>query len=534
MLHKVYKKVVLVVLDGFGVASLNRGNAIAYANPEVFNYIVSNFPSLSLQASGPLVGLPWGEMGNSEVGHLNIGAGRIIGQDQPRITAEIQSGEFFKNPAFLKVVEHVKKNHSKLHLIGMVSPGGVHSLEDHLFALLGLAKENELEQVYIHMFTDGRDTAEKVALDSLTKLKSKIDQIGIGVVATIAGRFYGMDRGGHWEQTESTYKSIVEGIGDQASTPEEAVINSYHQAVYDEMIKPTVMIRPDTNGNVVPIAKVEDNDGIIFFNFRQDRALQLTQAFTEPEKTGLPKEHKKLNGIFAVTMTEYRADLGVEVAFKTVEVPNSLGEVIDKTGLTQFHIAESEKYAHVTSFFNCGRVEPWSHEQRFIVKSPVNSNNYKDKPQMSAPEITSVLVEKVTRADFNFYVANFANGDMVGHTGDFNAAVEAVRSLDIQMKLIMDAVLSIDAVMIITADHGNVEQMIGSGGEIDKDHTTNPVPFLLISNEFKFPKSKQINYVSLSSRVPDGVISDIAPTVLSLLGLPKPPQMSGINLLSML
>lgn len=534
MQHKIYNKVVLVVLDGFGVATYGRGNAIGQANPEVFNYIAANFPSLTLQASGPLVGLPWGEMGNSEVGHLNIGAGRIVGQDLPRITSSIQNGDFFSNPIFLKACEHVKSNNSKLHLIGMVSPGGVHSLDEHLYALLGLAKEQSLTEVYIHMFTDGRDTAEKVALETLTKLRKKIMEIGLGKIATVAGRFYAMDRGEHWDQTLLTYNALVNGVGEMADSAEECVLNNYHANIYDEMIKPSVILQETAEGKQ-PVAKIENNDAIIFFNFRQDRAIQLTRALVAPQDVSAVKFEPVLENLCFVTMTEYMVNLPVLVAFPTINLQNNLAEVLSKSGFKQFHIAESEKYAHVTSFFNCGRGEPWPLEERLIVTSPTNKKNYVDQPQMSAPELTKALIEKITSTDINFFLANYANGDMVGHTGNLEASIKAVNALDVQMQLVMQAVLSVDGVMIITADHGNIEQMINiHTGEIDKDHTTNPVPFLLIANDFKFPASKDLTYLSLASKIPEGVVSDIAPVILDLFGIKKPEEMTGINLLALI
>lgn len=533
--HQTYKKVVLVVLDGFGVASYGHGNAIAQAQPEVLDYIVGHYPSLTLQASGPLVGLPWGEMGNSEVGHLNIGAGRIVGQDLPRINAAIQSREFFSNPAFLAACDHVKKNNSQLHLAGMISGGNVHSSDEHLYALLGLAVEQGINQVFIHMFTDGRDTGEKVALETLQKLNSRIKEIGAGEVATIAGRFYAMDRGNHWEQTEMTYQAMVNGIGAAAYSAEDAVLNSYNQAVYDEMIRPTVIVsKSAAEGEIQPVARIEENDAVIFFNFRQDRALQLVQSFVAPDLMKITSKHEVPKGLFLVTMTEYYFGLpGVTIAFPTQNLANNLAEAISKAGLSQFHIAESEKYAHVTSFFNGGISEALAGEERHIVKSPTdNSSNYSDHPEMSGMEITDILVDKILHSDTNFILANYANADMVGHTGNLAAGIKAVKYLDRFLEKLMQATLSADAVLIITADHGNIEQMLNmKTGEIDKDHTTSPVPFLLVGKEFCFEEGKTRDYLSLSSRVPEGVISDIAPTVMSLLGLPKPTEMTGINLM---
>ncbi len=532
--HKTYKKAVLVILDGFGVASYSHGNAIAQAQPETLDYIVAHYPSMTLQASGPLVGLPWGEMGNSEVGHLNIGAGRIVGQDLPRINSAIQDRDFFSNEAFLKACDHVKKNNSALHLAGMISGGNVHSSDEHLYALLGLAAEQGLKKVYIHMFTDGRDTGEKVALESLQKLNMKIAEIGVGQIATMAGRFYAMDRGRHWDQTEMTYQAMVNGVGASAYSAEDAVLNSYNQGIYDEMIHPTVIVRhDDADGELYPIGKIDEHDALIFFNFRPDRAMQLVQAFVSPEIMGIVSHHEAPQDLFIVTMTEYFFGLPVTVAFPTQNLANNLAEAVSKAGLKQFHIAESEKFAHVTSFFNGGISEALEGEERHIVKSPTdNSSNYVDRPEMSGMEITDILVDKILNSDFNFLLANFANADMVGHTGNLEAGIKAVKYLDHFIEKIMEACLKAGAVLVISADHGNIEQMINmKTGEIDKDHTTNPVPFLLIANEFCFELAKTRDYLSLSSKVPGGVISDIAPTVLALMGLAKPNEMTGINLL---
>lgn len=528
MTHKYYKKAVLIILDGFGVAPDVHGNAIARANAPTLKYIINNFPSLTLQASGPLVGLPWGEMGNSEVGHLNLGAGRIVGQDLPRITGSVQSGEFFRNPVFLASIEHAKKNNSNLHLVGMISPGGVHSLDEHLYALLGLCAEKQFKRVYIHMFTDGRDTDQKVASETLKKLREKIDITGVGEIATVTGRFYAMDRGAHWNQTQMTYDALVLGKGETAVSAEDCVLNNYRQQIFDEMIKPTVIVKNDWER----VAKIADSDAVIFFNFRSDRALQLARAFLEPEKTELAPAIKKLQNLYFVTMTEYAPGLPAHVAFLPVSLKDNLAEILSRGGKQQFHIAESEKYAHVTAFFNCRITEKLPGEERIIVTSPENSRNYLDHPQMSAEKLTKILIDKITATNTTFFVANFANADMVGHTGSLNAAILAVEFLDGCLKKIMEAVLLTDGVLIITADHGNAEQMINiKTGDIDKDHTTNPVPFLLVANEYKFPIQSRRDYPALSALVPEGAISDVAPTILDLLGLPKPPEMTGISLI---
>ncbi len=532
MEHKTYSKVVLVIFDGFGVSHPGHGNAISQARTPNLNEIVADYPVTTIQASGPLVGLPWGEMGNSEVGHLNIGAGRIVGQDLPRITNSIQMHEFFRNPALCGAADHAAKNNSKLHLVGMVSPGGVHSLDEHAYALLELAVEHHVHSVYIHMFTDGRDTDEKVALESLRKLHEKIDEIGAGEVATIAGRFYAMDRGGHWEQTELTYQALVNGAGEMAPSAEDCIRNNYAKNVFDEMIKPTVILRSDG----APVARISDNDAVIFFNFRTDRVMQLTEMFVNSEIVPEQFRHQPFQNMYIATMTEYSPDFPVKVAFGPMNLNNNLAEVISQKGMSQFHMAESEKYAHVTVFFNCGRSERYSGEDRYIVASPTNNTkNYVDNPRMSADALTDMLVDKILHTDTNLFVANFANGDMVGHTGNLTAGIAAVEALDQCLGKIRDAVLQAGAALVVTADHGNVEQMINmKTGEIDKDHTTNPVPLLVVAEEFRFVTPKAREYENLAEHVPGGVVCDVAPTILDLFGIEKPAEMTGISLLNSL
>ncbi len=537
MPNKQYKKVVLVVMDGFGVATHSHGNAISLAKPAIIDEIINNFPSLTLQASGPVVGLPWGEMGNSEVGHLNMGAGRIVGQDLPRITLAISDRSFFKNQEFNNAIEHMRKHDSRLHLIGMISDGGVHSFNQHLYALLGLAQEKGLSEVYLHMFTDGRDTAQKVALDQLAKLKQQIDTIGIKAkIATITGRFYAMDRGRHWDQTEATYQAIVNGIGEEAASPEECIQRNYDHQIFDEMIKPTVITEADASvGSKNPTVTVRDNDAVIFFNFRSDRMIQLVQAFAQPQMMEIQSKHQQLQNLYIVTMTQYATDLPVHIAFPAANLSNNVAEVVSKTKLTQFHIAESEKYAHVTSFFNGGVSQELPGEERLIITSPNNTKNYVDHPQMSAEELTTTLIDKIVNANHALYVANFANPDMAGHTGNLPAAILAIQCVEKMLKQIMDAVLRVDGVLIITGDHGNVEQMIDvRTGDVNKDHSTNPVPFILVAKEYKLQKPKEGGYLSLAAQVPSGVISDIAPTILDLLDIPKPKEMTSVSLLQFL
>ncbi len=523
------RKLVLLVMDGFGVASPSRGNAISVAQTKNLDQLLANYPAVTLQASGPLVGLPWGEMGNSEVGHLNIGAGRIVSQDLPRITASIQSGEFFKNKILLQACEHVKLSKSKLHLLGMVSPGGVHSYDEHLYALLGLAAEQGIKDVYIHMITDGRDTEEKIALVSLEKLRARITQIGVGKIATIGGRFYAMDRGGHWAQTEMMYQAMVSGEGEKANSALDAIAGNYAKGIYDEMIKPTVILE-----NNQPVAKVGDNDAIIFFNFRQDRALQLTQAFIDSIRMDIPVKHDPLKNLFFVTMTSYMPELPAHVVFGPMDIENDLASIIAQAGYKQFHAAESEKYAHVTSFFNGGKVDPLPQEERMIISSPDNTNNYVDRPGMSVDKLVDAVISKLS-SDTTFFVVNFANADMVGHTGNLDVTIKAIKAIDEQLVRFAEAVLAVDGIFIITADHGNAEIMLNTvSGEINKDHTTSPVPFILIGKEFKRSVPAKVSYDTLASLMPEGALSDIAPTILELFGIEKPPEMTGISLLEVL
>ncbi len=530
MEFKPYKKLVLVVLDGFGVASASQGNAITMAEPATLRYLIDNYPATTLQASGPSVGLPWGEMGNSEVGHLNLGAGRIVGQDLSRITLSIEDRSFFKNPVFLEACEHVKKNNSALHLVGLVSPGGVHSYDEHLYALLGLAQEQGIKNVYIHMFLDGRDTPPQIALDTLDKLSKKMRNFNTGKIATVAGRFYSMDRGEHWNLTEQTYRAMVFGEGKQVGSAQQAIEDSYALHVFDEMVPPSVIMQEDGKPAVIG-----DNDAVIHFNFRPDRALQITRALVEPNFNKFTQPLKPLKNLFYVTMTEFAHDIPVKIAYPPMEISNGMAEFISKRGLRQFHIAESEKYAHVSVFFNSGVINPFPGEERQIVTSPAsNYQNYSDVPEMSAFKTTEALLAKL-KENFSFYLINYANADMVGHTGNMQASIQAVKVLDQCLKRLSDECLKEDICLMVTADHGNIEELLDlhSGG-IDKEHSTNPVPLLLIANSFKRQHPKEAGIVSLSGVMPVGLLSDVAPTMLELMGLEKPVEMTGISLLPQL
>ena len=520
----------LIVLDGFGIATASHGNAVAMSHTEHFDYLVDNYPTTTLQASGPSVGLPWGEMGNSEVGHLNLGAGRIVSQDLAKITTAIEDRTFFQNKELLAVIDHVKKNSSALHLMGLVSPGGVHSYDEHLYALLGLASEQGLKKVYVHMFLDGRDTAPQVALDSLEKLEKKMKDMNVGSVATVAGRFYAMDRAEHWNLTEQTYRAIVYGDAPKTGSAQAAIEDSYAKHIYDEMVVPTTILQDDGKS-----AMVTDNDGVIHFNFRPDRALQLTEAFVKPNFDKFKQPVKQFQNLYFVTMTEYGRDLPVHVAFPTQDITNNFAEIISKKGLRQFHVAESEKYAHVSVFFNGGNVDPYPGEDRKIVTSPsANSQNYENVPEMSSRQITEEILKHMSES-YSFILVNFANPDMVGHTGNFEASVEAIKIVDECVKKIYDECVRQDICLCITADHGNIEELVDlKSGGIDKEHSTNPVPFILVGNQFKRVHPGTGGIIALAGVVPIGVLSDVAPTMLELLGIDKPAEMTGISLLPQL
>lgn len=525
-----FKQVVLLVLDGFGIASPSEGNAVTAMPPRNLNYLINNFPATTLQASGPAVGLPWGERGNSEVGHLNLGAGKIVSQDLPRISRAITSGGFFKNPAFVGAADHVKNHKSKLHLAGLVSPGSVHSSEEHLYALLALAAESGLKNVNVHMFTDGRDTAPKIALESLDKLSRKFLETRLGSVATVSGRFYAMDRGGHWDLTEQTYRAMVGGEGEQAASAREAIHSNYEKQIFDETIPPTV-IRHEGQ----PVARVTSGDAVIFFNFRPDRAMQMVRAFADPKFDKFSEPYPRLENMYYATMTEYQKGLPVEVAFPPQVIENGLSEVLSRHGLRQFHIAESEKYAHVTSFFNGGRQEPWPGEERDIVTSPGSyEHRYEDVPEMSAAKVAQAVIEKV-QGGTQFVLANFANCDMVGHTGNREACIQAVAAMDKYIGLIMEATSEARACLVITADHGNIEEVVNPHtGSVDKEHSQNPVPLIVAGPGLGLKKIRTKGYLELPAVVPEGVLSDVSPTILGLYGIAKPSEMTAESLLPLL
>jgi 2,3-bisphosphoglycerate-independent phosphoglycerate mutase len=513
------RPVVLVILDGWGIGCDEPGNAILAANTTVMDQLLANYPNSSLLTSGHAVGLPDGQMGNSEVGHLNIGAGFIVYQWITRIDKSIEDGEFYENPAFNDAIDHCLDNDSTLHLMGLVGNGGVHSHSRHLIALIELAKRRWLDRLKIHAFTDGRDTAPMSGRGFISELESELQRIGVGKIATVSGRYYAMDRDKRWERTKLAYDAIVEGIGPTATSADEAVADSYEAGVTDEFIRPTVIVEPGGAPS-----RIEPGDAVIFFNFRADRARQLTQALSEPEFEGFLRERPLASLVPLTTMTRYEVGLPVAVAFEPHDVELPLARVISDAGLTQFHCAETEKYAHVTFFLNGGREEPFPGEERVLTPSPKVAT-YDLQPEMSAPGVTNAVLTAVSSGQNDFVIVNYANCDMVGHTGVFAAAVNAVETVDACLGRIVDATLAAGGALLITADHGNAEEMIDRvSGEPMTAHTTNPVPVVLVTSD-----GDSLRHAELRSGV---ILCSIAPTVLELLGLDIPADMTEPSLIT--
>jgi len=522
------KPVLLCILDGWGIAPEYSGNAVSNAQLPAFKDFINKYPIAALSASGEAAGVPWGDMGNSKVGHINLGSGRIIYQDLPRINKSISDNSFFQNQAFTGALDHVKKFKSNLHLMGLLSNGGVHAAIEHLMSLLILASQNEIKKVFIHLFLDGRDMSYKSAQKLVGDLQKTIEQVKVGQIATMSGRFYAMDRDNNWDRIQKAYQAIAIGEAEKIfATPDEAFDYYYGKDVYDEEFTPTVIATGQKIESVV-----QDNDAIIYFNFRADRAREMTKVFAVPsfDKFDRRKEFKNL---FFVTMTEYEKNLPVEVAFKPEKIINTLGEVIAKNNLRQLRIAETEKYAHVTYFFNGGVENPYANEDRIVIPSP-RVESYADQPKMSAPEVTERLIKEIDKNIYDFILINYANADMVGHTGNMDAAVAALEYLDTALKELAKVVLEKNGVMIITADHGNVEEMFDmQTGSINKEHSTNPVPFLIIGKDYEGKKidATDISGFDLSILHPQGILADVAPTILKIMGLQQPPEMTGRSLI---
>lgn len=509
------KPVVLMVLDGYGLSDKTEGNAIALANTPVMDKLMKECPFVQGAASGLAVGLPDGQMGNSEVGHMNIGAGRIIYQDLTRITKAINDGEFFKNEVLLQAMDNCKKNDSALHLWGLLSDGGVHSHIEHLYGLLEMAKKNGLQKVYVHAFLDGRDTPPASGKSYIEQLQNKMDEIGVGKIASLSGRYYAMDRDNNWDRVEKAYDAFTAGEGVQAENAVKAMEDSYAKDVTDEFVLPTVITE-----NGAPVATVKANDSVIFFNFRPDRAREMTRAFCDDKFTGFERKTGFLPLTF-VCFKDYDETIPNKlVAFQKEDIKNTFGEYIAKCGKKQLRLAETEKYAHVTFFFNGGVEEPNVDEARLLVNSPKDVATYDLKPEMSAPEVGMDLVEAIKSDKYDVIVINFANPDMVGHTGVIPAAVKAVERVDSLVGDAVNAVKEVGGVLFICADHGNAEKMIDyETGKPHTAHTTNPVPFILVNAD---PSMKLRE---------GGCLADIAPTLLELMGLEQPAEMTGKSLI---
>ncbi|MEW6407855.1 MAG: 2,3-bisphosphoglycerate-independent phosphoglycerate mutase [Patescibacteria group bacterium] len=512
-----YKFVTLIILDGFGIAPPHEGNAVFRAKKPNFDNLVKYYPHSVLQAAGEEVGLPSFEMGNSEVGHMNLGAGRVMYQELPKIDKAIKKGSFFQNPAFLAACNHAKKNNSKLHLIGLISENGVHAHSRHLFALLDLAKQQNLNKVFVHAFLDGRDSPRDAAKNFVANVEKKIKKVKLGKIANLVGRFYAMDRNKNWDRIEKAYNLLVKGEGEQAKDSRKAILESYKNQVFDEEFKPTLLNKDGL---------IENNDAVIFFNFRTDRAKQLTHAFVDEKFEGFPRE--KIKNLFFATMTEYDKGLPCDVAFPHEQVVNVLGEVISRAGLLQLRIAETEKYAHVTNFFNCQNKEPYQGEDRILIPSP-KVISYDQKPEMSALEVTEKILPAILSKKYSLIILNFANPDMVGHTGNISAAIKGIEAMDVCLGKIVKTVFSQNGAVVICADHGNAEIMINLvTGEVDKEHSTSPVPLILAAPHLKLAMPSENTDLSVFS--PCGVLSDVSPTVLKLLGISKPKEMTAISL----
>jgi len=516
------KPVVLIILDGWGVAAPSHGNAITLAKKPNFDGYLANYPAFTVQASGEAVGLSWGEMGNSEVGHLSLGAGFIIYQSLPRITRAISDGSFFTNPALTRACLHANEKGGDLHIMGLVSPGGVHSYNEHLYALVELAKNQRVKNLFVHVFLDGRDTPYNSGIKYVEQLQKKLKQMAYGEIATISGRFYAMDRDNHWERTEKAYRAIALGESEKSYDDPLAAINeSYKQSVYDEEFLPVVITKDGK-----PKGIVKEGDSLIFFNFRADRAREIAKAFVLPgfEKFKRPKY---IQDLVFIGMTEYEKDLPIETAFPPQKINTPLAKVISEAGLTQLHIAETEKYAHVTFFFNGGEEVQYPGEERVIIPSP-RVASYDQKPEMSAPEVTNKVLQEIAADKFDFIVINYANSDMVGHTGNLNATIAAVEALDELIGRVVNGAVSKGGVVLITADHGNAEEIYKlQTGEIDKEHSSLPVPLLIIGNEFKGKIAQGTIGNDLSQMTPAGVLADVTPTILKIMGLKRPDEMTG-------
>ncbi len=505
------KLMMLMILDGYGINENEKGNAVKLANTPNIDKLMKTCPTTTIYTSGLKVGLPEGQMGNSEVGHTNIGAGRIVYQDLTKITKSIEDGDFFSNEVLTKAIENCKKYNSNLHVMGLLSDGGVHSHERHLYAILELAKRNDFDNVYVHCFMDGRDTAPTSGEGYVAKLEEKMKEKGVGKIASLSGRFYAMDRDKRWQRVQKAYDAMVNGKGEKATSAIQAVEASYQKEVFDEFIEPTVIYNQDA-----PVATIGKHDSVICFNFRPDRAREITRTLVDKDFNEF--ETKKDLDLYYVCMTPYDETLeNVEIAFKKEALKNTFGEYISKHGLKQLRIAETEKYAHVTFFFNGGEEKQYEGEDRILVPSP-KVETYDMKPEMSACEVTDKVVDAINSKKYDSIILNYANPDMVGHTGNLEAAIKAIETIDKCVQRVVEAVNAQNGMLLITADHGNSEQMIDyKTGEPYTAHTTNPVPLILVGKD--------------NIKLKEGKLADLAPTMLELMGMEIPKEMTGESII---
>ncbi|QRG67224.1 2,3-bisphosphoglycerate-independent phosphoglycerate mutase [Brevibacillus choshinensis] len=507
------KPVALLILDGFALRDETYGNAVAQAKKPNFDRYWNQYPHATLEASGLAVGLPEGQMGNSEVGHLNIGAGRVVYQDLTRITKSIREGEFFENETLLDAFRHVKEKNKQMHLFGLLSDGGVHSHIAHLFAILEMAKKQNFDRVFIHGFLDGRDVSPDSAVGYIEQLQAKIEEIGVGQIATVQGRYYAMDRDKRWERIEKAYRAMVYADAPQYQDPIEAVKESYERSIMDEFVMPTVIV--DEQG--APVSTIQDEDAIIFYNFRPDRAIQISQAFTNEDFRGFDRGENHPRHLHFVCLTHFSESVDGYVAYKPSNLDNTLGEVLSQQGLKQLRIAETEKYPHVTFFFSGGREQEYPGETRILIPSPKVAT-YDLQPEMSANELTDAVVAEIEAENFDAIILNFANCDMVGHSGLMEPTIKAVETVDACLGRVVEAITAKGGVAVITADHGNADLMLDPAGRPITSHSTYPVPVIVTKEG-----------VALRE---DGILADLSPTLLALLGVPQPTEMSGKSLLA--
>ncbi len=535
---KKVKPVLLLVLDGFGVTLTRKGNAIINANTPVFDRLWNDYPHVLLNASGEAVGLPWGEYGNSEVGHITLGMGTVIKQSLAMIKDSIASGDFFQNEVLLKAIAEAKRKRKKLHIAGIFSPAGVHGHIDYFEALLQLCRKQNFDRVFLHLFTDGRDVPPQSLVDFLQQINESIKQNGCGRIASVAGRYYAMDRISRWDRTELTYLAMTGKGKEVARTVEEVMNNSYQKGVYDEMILPTTIV--DDAGR--PLGVVEEGDSLIFINHRRDRIRQIASFFVSDEQAIVDaRKIDKISDLTVVSMVFYELiNMGVKIAFTPEEINKSSGEamslprILSENGIKQYHIAETEKFPHVTYFFNGGEKTSYDGEEYKHIPSP-KVGGYEEKPEMSLLEVSDDILKIIDNGEHGFIVSNFANPDMIGHTGVYEAGVKAIEIVDQCVGRLVDKVCSRDGTVIITADHGNCEEMLNPiSWNISKEHSSNPVPFFLIDNRFRINRSGKMKFEEAGSFKSNGLLADVSPTVLDLFGLKTPEEMTGCSLIDAL